>query len=228
MRSSLPAARVTLLLLALASFGCDARRAPSDAAPRGSASAVAPSDSCPEGQRALEQRVITGPSTCSSSSDCTCIDLPQAAAPPEQRDRFCALAVQKSRAGALREENDKLTAAGCAPSATCSAAPCEAICVPNRGGAFCDKRTRCKEITVEVDALVKRIELPCKRDADCAAYPAGVGQNCGGVGNRASVTPIVELAREFRERSCRYATNCAPRQATRPVCDRGMCGEARD
>jgi len=219
-------ARVTLLLVALASFACETRRPQTDSTPRPSASAVAPAASCTEGQRTLEQHVVTGESTCAADGDCACVDLPQAAATADQKDRFCGLVVPKRRVGALREENDRLASAGCAPPGTCPATPCEAMCVPLRGGAFCDKRTRCKEITIQADALVKRLDLACKRDTDCVGYPAGIGQNCGGVGNRASVAPILELAREFRERSCAYATNCAPRAATRPVCSDGMCVEA--
>ncbi|HSO32089.1 MAG TPA: hypothetical protein VLT33_06225 [Labilithrix sp.] len=216
-------ARITPLFLALASFACGKRPAQTDAAPSATASAVAPAASCAEGRHALEQHVATGASTCAADGDCACVDLPQAEAAPGQKERFCGLVVPKSQAGALREENDRLTSAGCAPSGTCPATPCEAMCVPRRGGNFCDKRTRCKEITVQADALVKRLDLACKRDTDCAGYPAGIGQNCGGVGNRASVAPILELAREFRERSCGYATNCAPRQVTRPACSEGMC-----
>lgn len=214
---------MTLLLVALASFACGKRRVQTDAVPPASASAVAPAASCPEGQRALEQHVATGGSACAADGDCACVDLPQAAATPDQKDRFCGLVVPKSQAGALREENDRLASAGCTPPATCSATPCEAMCVPRQGGGFCDKRTRCKEITVQADVLVKRLDLACKRDTDCAGYPAGIGHNCGGVGSRASVAPILELAREFHDRSCTYAVNCAPRQATRPVCREGMC-----
>lgn len=217
---------MTLLLVALASFACETRRAQTDAAPVASASAIASAASCPEGQRALEQHVVTSGSTCTADGDCSCIDLPQAAATPGQKDRLCGLVVTKSQAAALREENDRLASAGCAPPATCSATPCEAMCVQLKGGGFCDRRTRCKEITTQADALVKRLDLACKRDADCAGYPAGIGHDCGGVGNRASVAPILELTREFRERSCAYATDCAPRAATRPVCRDGMCVQA--
>jgi len=224
--TSVGRARATLLLVALASFACGKRLVETDAAPGASASAVASAASCSEGQRALEQHVVIGGSTCTADSDCACVDLPQAAASPGEKERFCGLVVSKGRAGALREENDRLASAGCAPPGTCSATPCEAKCVPLGGAAYCEKRTRCKEITVEADALVKRLDLACKRDADCSGYPAGIGHNCGGVGNRASVAPILELAREFHERSCAYATNCAPRAATRAVCSEGTCAEA--
>lgn len=234
----------TLHFVALALTACGSRRERTDAAAVANASAAptsmasssrsgvpSPSASvatnCLEGQRALEQHAVSGGPTlvgpaCSVDEDCACVDLPQAARTPP----FCGFVVPKAVGGALRDENDRLAAAGCALSGTCPSAPCDAMCVPGPRAGYCDKRTPCREITVRADALVKRLNLGCQHDADCAGYPAGIAQDCGGVGNRASVAPLLALAREFRERSCAYAVNCAPRAATRPVCREGICGEA--
>lgn len=215
-----------LVVVAAAATACGRERTTDPAPPAppaASASATAPS--CPEGQRALEQHVVSGSSACSSDADCACVDLPEAAATPSKKDAFCGLVVPKGRVAALRAENDRLAAAGCAPATSCpGGATCDVMCVPRSGGNYCAPRTRCREITVAADALVARLDRTCKRDADCAEYPAGLAQDCGGVASRASVEPLLTLAREFKERACPYSVNCAARAAFHPACRDGVCG----
>lgn len=76
------------------------------------------------------------------------------------------------------------------------------------------------------DALVKRLERTCTRNEDCASYPAGIAQDCGGIANRASVAPLLSLAKEFHDAACPYSVACAARRAFRPVCLAGTCGDA--
>jgi len=167
----------------------------------------------------LDQAIVASPNGCAKDGDCACYGQ-------MWREDSCAEVVHRGALPRIEELAKEALAAGCEYPKPCPELECRAHCRLRSGfDGYCAQLDRCMELSEEFEKVLAGGPGKCKKPADCAAYRAGVGQNCGGVTDKATAAKLARISDEFFAKDCDYTVNCAPRGAFHAECLSGTCAQ---
>jgi len=170
----------------------------------------------------LDQAIVASPNGCAKDEECACLGT-------LWREGMCAEVVHKDAVARIKEFATEALAAGCDYPKPCPGFECKAHCRLRSGfDGFCAQLDRCMELSEEFEKVLAEGSGKCKKPADCGAYRAGVGQNCGGATDKVTAGKLAKIADEFFKKDCDYTVNCGPRGSFHLDCMSGMCVQVFD
>jgi hypothetical protein len=168
----------------------------------------------------LDQAIVASSNACAKDEDCACYGK-------VWKEGACAEVVQRGALARIEELAKEALAAGCEYPKPCPAFECRAHCRLRSGfDGYCAQLDRCMELSEEFEKVLAGGPGKCKKPGDCAAYRAGVGQNCGGVTDKVTAAKLAKISDEFFGKGCDYTVNCAPRGAFHAECLSGACAQS--
>jgi len=84
----------------------------------------------------------------------------------------------------------------------------------------------CDKTLHDFDELLSAAKNECKKDADCACFPAQLskipGNDCGGIVDKATSKKLDALVKEAKKNGCGTMAQCEP-WTCEPICEDGRC-----